>query len=55
MAAITFARTYDHAHLEKQKQQICLDNKNKTGIYKWTHIISDKSSRGSSLDLSIRF
>ena len=53
LATITIARTYNNAHLEKQ--QICTENKNKTGIYKWTHVISGKSYLGSSLGLSIRF
>lgn len=53
MTTITIARTYDNADL--QKQQICSDNKNKTGVYKWTLVTSGKSYVGSSLDLSIRF
>lgn len=46
-------RSYDN--LGTQKQLICQENTNKTGIYKWTHIISNKSYVGSSLNLSIRF
>ncbi len=53
MATITIARSYDNADI--QKQQICTENNNKTGIYRWTHVISGKSYVGSSLDLSIRF
>ena len=38
-----------------QKNDICKSNKNKTGIYKWTHVISGKSYVGSSINLSNRF
>jgi len=53
LTTITIVRSYNNPDLKKQ--QICSDNKNKTGIYRWTHIISGKSYVGSSLDLSIRF
>ena len=53
MATIIAARPYNNADI--QKQQICTDNYNKTGIYSWTNVISGKSYVGSSLDLSIRF
>jgi hypothetical protein len=32
LATITIARSYDNADI--QKQQICTDNDNKTGIYR---------------------
>jgi len=38
-----------------QKEQICKDNKRKTGIYRWTNVVSGKNYIGSSVDLSIRF
>lgn len=53
MATIIPARSYNNTDI--QKQQICTDNYNKTGIYRWTNVISGKSYVGSSLDLSIRF
>ena len=49
----TIVASYENADI--QKQQICTHNKNKTGIYRWTHVISGKSYVGSSLDISIRF
>ena len=48
----TIVGSYENADI--QKQQICTDNKNKTGIYRWTQVISGKSYLGSFLDLSIR-
>jgi len=53
LATITIARSYDNADIEKQ--QICTENNNKTGIYRWTIVISGKSYVGSCLDLSISF
>ena len=37
------------------KESIIKDNKNKSGIYMWTHKISGKSYIGSSLKLNRRF
>lgn len=37
------------------KSTILSENKNKTGIYRWTNIKSGKSSIGSAIDLSKRF
>ena len=51
--SVTIAGSYENADI--QKQQICTNNKNKTGIYRWTHVISGKSYVGSFLDIFIRF
>ena len=44
--------SYYNANIEKE--EICRDNKNKTGIYRWTDVISGKSYVGSAIDLSRR-
>lgn len=44
-----------YSNIDTQKIQICKDNKGKTGIYRWTNIISGKSYVGSSINLAIRF
>ena len=46
-------RSYPNAYI--QKEQICRDNRGKTGIYRWTNVISGKSYVGSSINLSNRF
>ena len=46
-------RSYLNADL--QKSDICKDNNKKTGVYRWTHVISGKSYVGSALDLNRRF
>ena len=38
-----------------QKKEIIRDNKNKSGVYRWTNKINGKSYIGSSIDLSKRF
>jgi hypothetical protein len=44
-----------YSNLNVKKRQIYIDNKGKTGIYRWTNIISGKSYVGSSVNLSSRF
>nr|AVD96816.1 GIY-YIG homing endonuclease [Ophiostoma novo-ulmi subsp. novo-ulmi] len=39
---------------DKEKELIIKDNKNRAGIYRWTHIESGKSYIGSSKNLSMR-
>lgn len=46
-------RLYYNSHI--QKRQICLENINKCGIYRWTNIVSNKSYVGSCLNLFNRF
>jgi len=41
--------------IEQNKYQIVRENKNKSGIYRWTNSISGKSYIGSSIDLGRRF
>jgi hypothetical protein len=45
---------HSYVNADLQKSDICKDNYNKTGIYKWTHIISGKSYVGSAINLSNR-
>ena len=40
---------YSYLNADTQKKLIYLDNKGKTGIYRWTNIISGKSYVGSSI------
>ncbi len=46
-----------HSYLnpDKQKEEICRDNENKSGVYKWVNKINGKSYVGSSTSLSDRF
>jgi len=37
------------------KDQILSENKNKSGVYKWTNLINNKQYIGSSENLKIRF
>lgn len=53
MTLLSPVRSYVNAGL--QKSVICKGNNNKTGIYKWTHVISGKSYVGSAINLSNRF
>jgi len=46
-------RSYSNAYTKNR--QICIDNKGKTGIYRWVNEVSGKSYVGSSINLSIRF
>jgi group I intron endonuclease len=46
---------HSYLNADTQKIQICLDNKGKTSIYKWTNLISGKSYVGSSINLSNRY
>jgi group I intron endonuclease len=39
---------------DKQKEEICRDNKNKSGVYRWVNKINGKSYVGSSTSLSRR-
>jgi group I intron endonuclease len=39
---------------DKQKEEICRDNKNKSGVYRWVNKINGKSYVGSSTSLSKR-
>jgi group I intron endonuclease len=43
-----------YANAESDKSQILLDNKNKAGIYLWTHVESSKIYIGSAVNLSKR-
>lgn len=40
---------------DKQKEEICKDNENKSGVYRWVNKINGKSYVGSSIFLSRRF
>ena len=44
-----------YSNADIMKSQIVKDNKNKSGIYLWTNIISGKTYVGSSINLSQRF
>lgn len=44
-----------YSNSDTQKESILNDNKNKSGIYCWTHIESGKKYVGSSVDLYRRF
>lgn len=46
-------KVYNNADL--QKKQILIENKGKSGVYRWTNIVSGKTYVGSSVDLSQRF
>lgn len=37
-----------------KKEDILMENKNKTGVYRWTNVKSGKSYIGSAIDLSKR-
>jgi len=52
LAAIIPIKTYSNA--EADKAIILKENKNKSGIYRWTNLINDKRYVGSALDLSKR-
>ena len=52
---ISIVPVCSYLNVDIQKKQIFIDNRRKTGIYRWTNIISGKSYVGSSIDLSIRF
>jgi group I intron endonuclease len=43
-----------YLNLDKQKEEICRDNKNKSGVYRWVNKINGKSYVGSSTSLSKR-
>ena len=49
---LVLVRSYDNADIHKN--YIFIENANKTGIYVWTYIVSNKSYVGSCLDLSVR-
>jgi group I intron endonuclease len=49
-----FSLVHFYVNADIQKTDICKDNNNKTGIYKWTHITSGKSYIGSAVYLSNR-
>jgi hypothetical protein len=55
MDLISIIPIRSYLNADTQKEQICKDNIQKTGIYRWTHIVSGKSYVGSSTNLSIRF
>jgi GIY-YIG catalytic domain/NUMOD1 domain len=55
ISLITIVPIRSYLNIDTQKRQICKDNRKKTGIYRWTNVVSGKSYVGSSLDLSIRF
>jgi hypothetical protein len=50
-----FSPVHSYVNADLQKIDICKDNYNKTGIYRWTHIESGKSYIGSAINLSNRF
>lgn len=54
-AASSFIPTCSYPNADLQKINICKDNKDKTGIYRWTHLVSGKSYIGSSVNLKRRF
>jgi len=45
-------KVYNNADM--QKKQILLENKEKSGVYRWTNIVSGKTYVGSSVNLSRR-
>jgi group I intron endonuclease len=45
---------HSYLNLDKQKEEICRDNKNKSGVYRWVNKINGKSYVGSSTSLSKR-
>lgn len=51
---IPFNPVHSYVNADLQKTDIYKDNNNKTGIYRWTHIISGKSYIGSAINLSNR-
>lgn len=50
-----FVSSVVYNNTEENKHLILADNKNKAGIYVWTHIESSKKYIGSSVNLSRRF
>ena len=44
-----------YTNAEKYKNTILFENKNKSGIYRWNNLITDKSYVGSSISLGTRF
>jgi excinuclease UvrABC nuclease subunit len=46
---------HSYVNTDLQKSDICKYNKNKTGIYKWTHTESGKSYVGFAINLFNRF
>jgi len=52
LAAIIPIKSY--SNVEADKDKILSDNKNKSGIYKWTNLINDKQYIGSAINLSNR-
>jgi hypothetical protein len=55
MDLISIVPICSYLNVDTKKDQILKDNLKKTGIYRWTNIVSGKSYVGSSTDLSIRF
>lgn len=53
--ALPKASDSSYSNADTQKESILNDNKNKAGIYCWTHIESGKKYVGSSVDLYRRF
>ena len=49
LAAIIPIKSYSNA--EDEKDKIISENKNKSGIYKWTNLINGKQYIGSEVDL----
>jgi group I intron endonuclease len=50
----SFVSAKIYNNVEINKLMIFKDNKNRTGIYKWTHLESGKIYIGSAVDLSLR-
>jgi len=44
-----------YSNVDHSKLDILKDNKGKSGIYMWTHLMNNKSYIGSSVDLNRRF
>jgi excinuclease UvrABC nuclease subunit len=44
-----------YSNAERMKSEILEENRNKTGIYRWTNLLNGKSYVGSSVNLGRRF
>lgn len=54
-STLLFLPIVSYLDLDVQKKGILKDNKEKTGVYRWTHKKSGKSYIGSAIDLTNRF
>lgn len=52
---LKFKAISTYYNTDVQKKQILVENKGKSGIYRWKNLINGNTYIGSSIDLRIRF